>query len=230
MTDLTEKAGKTIGVLLVGGLLAFLGYKGYRALASRGSTSGSGSLDRVRWVPVEVDGHKLEVTEPLTWGGVYRSVTMDELAQLGRELGGAPLTQKIADEVRKTAALRIVPPLRDASTETDHEAASQEWTRAINAANGDKIAATLAKGYVDLGAKDWILDELTPDTATNYGLRKADDSVYQTLGRKHNWQHRDWSQLARLWRVPHGASEMATVAGELGASPFAVQRITSRWA
>lgn len=186
--------------------------------------------DPPQWIRFDVPGvGRVDVTEPMTSGGVYRSVTMAELDQLAQQLGGAPLTAAIADAVWSAAATRISAPLMSAATETDSDAASDEFTRRLLA-----DPAINGPAYVDVGAKDWVLDELDATTATNYGLRGASGSVAQPIRangdpRRHNWGHRDWSQLARLWRAPGGGPAMASIAASLGASPFGVQMVADRW-
>lgn len=188
------------------------------------------SFDAPRWVRFDVPGvGRIDVTEPLTWNGVYRSVTMSELDQLASTIGGAPLTKSLADSVWSSAPKRIAPPVFSAATETDHDAASQDFTSALLGAND-----VTGPGYVDVGAKDWILDELEPATATNYGLRDTGGNIAQPVrvagdARRHNWSHRDWSQLARLWRAPGGGPAMSSIASSLGASPFAAQLVADRW-
>lgn len=187
------------------------------------------SFDATRWIRFDSGAGRIDVTEPLTWGGVYRSVTMAELDQLAATIGGAPLTKSISDAVWYSASKKIVPPTMSAVGEVDHDGASEAFTSALLAS--DDLSPP---GYVDVGAKDWILDELTADAATNYGLRDSMGGVAQpirTAGdpRRHNCGHRDWSQLARLWRAPGGASAMSSLTSSLGASRFGAQAVSARW-
>ena len=188
------------------------------------------TYDAPQWIRFDVPGvGRIDVTEPMTAGGVYRSVTMAELGQLAQEFGGAPLTAAIADAVWASAATKISPTLMSAATETDSDEASSEFTQRLLS-----DPAMRGPAYVDVGAKDWVLDELDATTATNYGLRGASGSVVQPIRvngdpRRHNWGHRDWSQLARLWRAPGGGQAMASIAESLGASPFGVQMVRDRW-
>lgn len=187
------------------------------------------SFDEPQWIRFDVPGvGRVDVTEPLTWNGVYRSVTMAELDQIATAAGGAPLTKAIADAAWSGALTRVVPPLMSAVSEVDHDQASQDFTSALLA---KRISGP---AYVDLGAKDWILDELDASTATNYGLRGSAGNVAQPVRlvgdpRRHNWGHRDWSQLARLWRAPGGGPAMSSIASSLGASDFAAGIVAQRW-
>lgn len=186
--------------------------------------------DAPQWIRFDVPGvGRVDVTEPMTANGVYRSVTMAELDQLAQQFGGAPLTAAIADAVWSAAATKISPPLMSAATETDSDAASDEFTRRLLS-----DPAMSGPAYVDVGAKDWVLDELDASTVTNYGLRGASGNVVQLIRvngdpRRHNWGHRDWSQLARLWRAPGGGPAMASIAASLGASAFGSQMVADRW-
>lgn len=187
------------------------------------------SFDAPQWIRFDMPGvGRIDVTEPLTWGGVYRSVTMSELDQLAQTIGGAPLTKAIADAVWSGAVTRIAPPMMSAATETDADSASFEFTQRLLA-----DPAMTGPAYLDVGVKDWVLDELDGATATNYGLRTSSGAAQpiRLLGdpRRHNWGHRDWSQLGRLWRAPGGGPVMSSIASSLGASAFGSQMVADRW-
>lgn len=166
-----------------------------------------GQVDNVFWTPLVLGPYRVNVaTDALSYQGVRIPVTFDDMLRLGRDAHYLPTTKKIAD-ARWAAAVRKVPldPLGvPGSPELEAkwpglDAQAREWSRRL----GPKPVQP-TPGYTGLtdGAwKEWILtDALQPGRAVNYGLRRADGSVWQKPASAHASTYRDYSQL---WAPVH---------------------------
>jgi hypothetical protein len=130
---------------------------------------------------------------------------------MARTLHSWLLTKALADKIYQLAQTRIpAHPLNDGKSPpgaAPDMAYPSAWKRSDEAIAAHGVPL---EGLCDEGLKDWMTcPSWTKTTAVNYGMRKADGTVYQNLGTAHGWTHFDYSQAFRV------VAEQALLDGEV---------------
>ncbi|TKD00414.1 hypothetical protein [Polyangium fumosum] len=156
-----------------------------------------GLIDNIWWVEIPAPGGYLirVAGDPLSCLGLRLPFTFAEVVSICRGADLLPHTHVTADARWRAASRRLVVPLLGTGAQ-DYES-SLKWNAQIGRLG-------TPGEIVDGPWKEWILtdDRLkrlpTPDTSINYGGRLSDAenaAVVQTPGMRHNWVHKDYSQL-----------------------------------
>jgi hypothetical protein len=131
--------------------------------------------------------------------GTHR-IRVSALSQyrMARALGAWLPTKALADKIYQLAETKIPAiPLNDGKGGPAPDMAyPSAWER-----SDDAILATGVQpvGLCDEGLKDWTTcPSWTATKSVNYGMRKADGTVYQNLGTAHDQFHFDYSQVLRV--------------------------------
>ncbi len=168
-------------------------------LLSRGIVGlwNDGLVDNFRWVPMTIGDYEIMVTaDAAAVYGLRMPASFDDvLTMAGSVRDIIPPTKAIADARWKNASKRIV---LDPIPGDAHKADGKDPIGVQQVQEWDARLGPLSPGPLyDGGWKEWILEAGIPeDHAVNYGLRRADGSVWQTPGHAHDAKWSDYSQLA----------------------------------
>ncbi len=158
------------------------------------------------WTPIQLahGGHvgTIDVSEDdIRIAGVRVSVTARTLAAMARELGGVLATSRVADLVY-AQAVRTTAPLTHKWYLDDSMGTTRrmlEYSAEVDAkiGTGGGLAANTGKWWV----QSVRLKNAKPGTAANYGWHTGrGNEVIQGVGIRHDDQHADYSQKARIMR------------------------------
>lgn len=160
-----------------------------------------GLIDNFRWVPLTIGEYEVQVTaDAATAYGLRIPASFnDVLAMAGAVRDIIPATKAIVDARWNQAAKRIVlEPIPGGA----HRADGKDPIGIQQVQTWDERLGPVSLGpLVDGGWKEWILEPGTNEgQAVNYGLRRADGSVWQSPGHGHDADWSDYSQLATFVR------------------------------
>jgi len=147
-----------------------------------------GLVDNVTWIQLPFKDLVLTVSaEFLSVGGVRMPVSWEEELELCRRFGWIPVTQGACDRRWELAERKLIvapePPV-----ELSTDAGVEQVLRIEGKLPG------VAPRVLTEGLKHWLLEGATRDKPVNYGLWKADGTVWQSPGHAHNQKWRDYSQ------------------------------------
>jgi hypothetical protein len=155
-----------------------------------------GLIDNFRWVPLRIGDYEIAVTADAAAAyGLRIPASFDAvLTMAGSVRDIIPPTKAIVDARWERAAKRIV---LDPIPGGAHKADGKDPIGVQQVQEWDARLGPVSPGPLyDGGWKEWILEEGIPEEhAVNYGLRKADGSVWQSPGHAHDAQWLDYSQL-----------------------------------
>ncbi len=159
-----------------------------------------GLVDNFRWVPIKVGEYEVQVmADGASVYGLRMPASFADMLHMVSTVNDIlPITKPVADAIWANAAKRIVlDPIGPAEIANGHNAAGVAQVQKWDAEMGPISTGPLYDG----ASKDWILESGIADgKAVNYGLRKADGSVWQTPGHGHDDAWKDYSQLARFMK------------------------------
>lgn len=157
----------------------------------------AGLVDNVKWVTIDVGGYKVDVSaDALSVQGIRIPGSFKEARAIAATAGSV-LTTRAIDDARWKAATRKITPDPMPGGPNGKPAQVIEFHKTLGPISEGELVAG--------GWKAWILEPgIQPGQAVNYGLWKADGSVWQTPGHKHDENYganaSDYSQLVTLVR------------------------------
>jgi hypothetical protein len=155
-----------------------------------------GLIDNFRWVPLTIGEYEVQVTADTAAAyGLRIPASFDDvLTVAGGVRDVIPPTKAIVDARWQNAAKRIV---LDPIPGGAHKADGKDPIGVQQVQEWDAHLGPVSPGPLyDGGWKEWLLEEGIPQGhAVNYGLRRADGSVWQSPGHAHDAAWSDYSQL-----------------------------------
>ncbi len=159
-----------------------------------------GLIDNMRWVPLKVGEYEIMVmADAASAYGLRLPASFDDMLHMAGSVNDIiPLTKPVVDAIWSHAAKKmILPPIGPAEMANGHNAEGVSQVQRWDAVMGPVSMGPLFDG----ASKDWILEPgIAEGKAVNYGLRKADGSVWQSPGHGHDDKWKDYSQLARFMK------------------------------
>jgi len=149
----------------------------------------AGWVDNIVWVPLQFTELVLTVSaEFLSVDGVRIPCSWAEELELCRANRWVPATVAVVERRWELADRRLV--VTPSPPERLNSAEGVAQVLKVNAALPPVAPAVLAEGF-----KHWVLDDAKIARPTNFGLYRADGSVWQQKGHGHDAAWRDYSQM-----------------------------------